>query len=230
MLSALPAGKQLGFGADQDLDYLRLVHELTGTLSVALLNLDQYNRTGSQASLGRLKANLRLIEDYLNDARQQIKDEREDLPFSVDQALSELVNNFRSLGDSLNVDIEYQNPDNHLLVGSEVRFKQLVSIVIRNALEAYIDQGLDVRKIELSVNTTGDYIVIEVRDYGPGIKKSEQQQIFKPFYSTKPSSSGLGIGLSLVQLSINEDFSGRIELISRPKLGSIFKLYFRLVS
>lgn len=56
-------------------------------------------------------------------------------------------------------------------------------------------------------------LLIRVRDNGPGIPHSAQDQVFKPFFSTK--SSGTGVGLSVCQ-DIALAHGGRISFVSRP--------------
>jgi signal transduction histidine kinase len=49
----------------------------------------------------------------------------------------------------------------------------------------------------LSTKLEGNKVVISVRDNGPGIPKNILDKIFQPFFTTKPTGQGTGLGLSL---------------------------------
>ena len=51
--------------------------------------------------------------------------------------------------------------------------------------------------IWVSTKKNGNSILISVRDNGPGIPQKILDKIFQPFFTTKPSGEGTGLGLSL---------------------------------
>jgi two-component system cell cycle sensor histidine kinase/response regulator CckA len=63
--------------------------------------------------------------------------------------------------------------------------------------------------------------VIEVADTGTGIDPSIRDQVFLPYFTTKPADRGTGLGLSSVA-SIVQAHQGHIELVSEPGEGSRF--------
>jgi signal transduction histidine kinase len=71
----------------------------------------------------------------------------------------------------------------------------------------------------LTISARGDErgIVIEVSDTGIGIPASEMKNLFKPFYSTKPS--GVGLGLTYCKRTV-EAHKGSIELESKAGEGT----------
>lgn len=79
------------------------------------------------------------------------------------------------------------------------------------------------RKASLGAVTAGPYVVLEVADTGCGMDSTTQLRIFEPFYTTKKSTGGIGLGLSAVA-GIVASHSGAIDVISAPEQGSIFRL------
>ena len=71
----------------------------------------------------------------------------------------------------------------------------------------------------------GDYIRLSVHDDGPGVSADIVQQIFDPFYTTKPIGSGTGLGLSLI-LGFMQQSGGTVAVQTDADQGSIFHLYF----
>ncbi|MGB3212792.1 MAG: PAS domain S-box protein [Desulforhopalus sp.] len=71
----------------------------------------------------------------------------------------------------------------------------------------------------------GDYVMLTVSDNGHGIKQEDLDRIYEPFFTTKASGSGTGLGLSTVYgiLKQNNSF---IEVCSKIQLGTTVKIYF----
>ncbi|MBM7062184.1 PAS domain S-box protein [Pseudomonas sp. UL073] len=70
----------------------------------------------------------------------------------------------------------------------------------------------------------GQYVVLSVSDSGPGIEAAVCEHMFEPFFSTKASGQGSGMGLSLVHGIVHE-YSGHIHVASRLGEGSTFQIF-----
>ena len=67
----------------------------------------------------------------------------------------------------------------------------------------------------MGVQLSGDMLLIEVWDNGPGIPEELQDRIFEPFFTTKAPGSGLGLGLDTAQRIIRRH-RGYISVQSEP--------------
>lgn len=76
---------------------------------------------------------------------------------------------------------------------------QLWSQMIWNAIQAVSSKGT----ISIRSFKTTDAVIVEIEDSGIGIPAEHQSKIFMPFYSTKTSGDGLGLGLYLVKEIVN---------------------------
>ncbi len=70
----------------------------------------------------------------------------------------------------------------------------------------------------------GDYVVVSVRDTGGGIAPDILDQVFEPFFSTKPVGKGTGLGLSMVYGFVKQS-GGHVEIHSEPGPGTTVRLY-----
>jgi two-component system, NtrC family, sensor kinase len=75
--------------------------------------------------------------------------------------------------------------------------------------------------VTVSTKNLGDKIQIRVKDNGPGIPDSIQDKIFQPFFTTKPTGQGTGLGLSL-SYDIVKAHGGELKVETKEGEGSVF--------
>lgn len=73
----------------------------------------------------------------------------------------------------------------------------------------------------VSTKKEGDAVIISVRDNGPGIPEEIRDKIFQPFFTTKPTGQGTGLGLSL-SYDIVKAHGGDIKLETKEGEGTTF--------
>ena len=73
-------------------------------------------------------------------------------------------------------------------------------------------------------------VIITVSDNGPGIPADLKDKIFQPFFTTKPTGSGTGLGLSLSYDIITKGHGGRLELATEEGVGSKFTIEMPLTT
>jgi signal transduction histidine kinase len=73
----------------------------------------------------------------------------------------------------------------------------------------------------LSTKKVGDKVLISVKDNGPGIPQKILDKIFQPFFTTKPTGQGTGLGLSL-SYDIVKAHGGELKVETKEGEGSVF--------
>ena len=62
----------------------------------------------------------------------------------------------------------------------------------------------------------GEAVEVRVRDNGTGIAPEIRDQLFQPFFTTKPTGEGTGLGLSISWDIVTQQHGGSIEVDSQP--------------
>ncbi|HEY1807626.1 MAG TPA: ATP-binding protein [Acidobacteriaceae bacterium] len=129
-----------------------------------------------------------------------------DIPQSLDTTLTML----QSRLEKVEIERRYE-PGLPRISAYASELNQVWMALLENALDAMHDQG----KLALSVHLSGDFLVTEIWDNGPGIPAENQARIFEPFFTTKAPGSGLGLGLDTAQRIVRQH-RGYIHVQSEP--------------
>ncbi len=131
-------------------------------------------------------------------------------------------------------------PDTGTILADPTQVHQVVINLCTNAAHALEEAGslLEVSLEEVEFNdedlskylkiNQGKYIQLTVRDNGCGMDANIKDRMFDPYFSTKETSKGAGIGLSVVQ-GIVERFNGTILVSSEPGKGTTIKVLFPVI-
>jgi signal transduction histidine kinase len=90
------------------------------------------------------------------------------------------------------------------------------------ALESSLTAASFIPTIKISTELIDNWVVIRISDNGTGIEKEVTQQIFNPFFTTKPVGKGTGLGLSISYQIIVESHKGQLKCNSIPGIGTEF--------
>jgi signal transduction histidine kinase len=101
--------------------------------------------------------------------------------------------------------------------GDPERLQQVFLNLFLNAADAMRDRG----ELRIALRGTPTEATIEVTDTGPGIAKEDVARVFDPFFSTKPSGEGTGLGLSVAR-SIVADHGGSLDVRNEADAGATF--------
>jgi two-component system osmolarity sensor histidine kinase EnvZ len=150
----------------------------------------------------------KMLNEYLQFASTDARDKTETFD------LSELVKNINN---------KYENPNIINDFDSQIYFngrKNLIQRCINNLIDNSLKYG---KKIVVKIKKQNSNIIISIDDDGPGIPKSEYQNIIKPFYkidkSRSDSKSSVGLGLT-ISSGIAKSHGGDINF-EKSKLGGL---------
>jgi len=193
-----------------------VAHDFNNILTGILGNLELLERRAGKAGIadfadylkGARSAALRgvdLTQRLLAVSGHQNLDPRE---FSTSTAIDEMADLLRAtLGDDIRVEIVHQE-DVWPVFADQAQFEESLLNLARNAREAMPEGGvlriedagtkLDADAVTGLEIEAGDYVAVTLRDTGTGMTDEVAARAFEPFFSTKNSGAGAGLGLAAV--------------------------------
>jgi len=143
------------------------------------------------------------------------RDESVDLDECVRAALTIANNELKFKADVIYDPVELPS-----IRGNTAQITQVLVNLLVNAAQAIEGKG----RIHVETEVEGRFVIVRVRDTGCGIEPRHLDQLFTPFFTTKPVGSGTGLGLSISQ-GLVESHGGHIQVESEPGQGSRFSIH-----
>ncbi|HOH30682.1 MAG TPA: ATP-binding protein, partial [Candidatus Hydrogenedentes bacterium] len=151
-----------------------------------------------------------IVSSFLSLAREtELKRE----PVEMDALLGECLRLFQQDAEAREVRLvgDFHAKGVELMLDPK-QWKRAVLNIILNALEACPPGG----RVRVLSRRGDTHCEIEIRDDGPGIPKDALEQVFDPYFTTKPGGTGLGLSITR---GIVEEHGGTIDISSSPEWG-----------
>lgn len=175
---------------------LRQIGELTGRMASIISHLKAYARGARRAP-----ENVAL-QPAINDALALVAPRRQ----------------------TMNVELLRDLPDADIWVqAGETRLRQILANLLSNALDA-LSEKAPPRRIWLTAHQTPERVILSLRDNGPGFSAEALAHAREPFFTTKTSAKGLGLGLAICDTLLRA-LGGHLELDNHHEGGAFVQLH-----
>lgn len=164
------------------------------------------------------------IEEFSINTKQQIHHMRDTIDgfldffspnkekkkFLVSSSLEHALELLSSEISKNNVQVNKEIIDDFSLLGIEMELGQVFMNLINNSIEAFNENSLEDRKVDIKAYFKDEKNYIEIFDNAGGIKEEKLEKIFDPYYTTK--ATGTGVGLYMVKLVVKNSLHGNLKL------------------
>jgi len=235
----LEAIERLAGGVAHDFNNQLTVVKACTQFLLAKLPSGHPGRRDAERINATVDTSARLIRQLLNFSRPQPIETR---PESLAALVNEMVPMLRvMLGDRFRLEVR-NAADLWPVRADRARIEQAVMNLVANARDAMspgsgsgVGDTVTVETANVTLASMehglvedvrpGNYVVLTVRDNGPGIAPNVREHIFEPFFTTKQIGKGAGMGLATV-FGIVKQHGGHINCVSEPDGGTAFRIYF----
>ncbi|WP_121627011.1 sensor histidine kinase [Poseidonibacter antarcticus] len=199
--------------------------ELSGIL-MELETATRFKKVNDEHILNSIEKSDKTIEfmsNTIDDFRNFYKPDKKKENFNILQSCQKAVNLINaSLADSL-VELSINVKKDKNIYGYPREFSQVILNLISNAKDILEEKSIKNPKIELSISSKGMLSIIKVKDNAGGIKEENLDLIFDPYFSTKDSTKGTGLGLYISKLIIERNMGGELSVYN-DKDGAVFQI------
>ena len=166
---------------------------------------------------------IEFMSNTIDDFRNFYKPDKIKEEFLVSQACSKAINiidaTLKNFGIKLNVNIK----NDKKVYGYPTEFAQVILNLLSNAKDILVEKEIKNPRIDMSIDSKGVLSIITIKDNAGGIDEKNQELIFDPYYSTKDSSKGTGLGLYISKLIIERNMGGELSVYNDEE-GAVFKI------
>ena len=190
--------------------------------AIRWLSRDPPNVDEVVQALGRIVRDAARAGDVVHRVRELTKKSPpRDEHVDINDVIREVIDFTRSEAAKNGVSVETEfASDLPLVLGDRVELQQVILNLTLNAVEAMSGVSGRPRSLQIATRRNEGEALVSVRDTGPGLPPDVQENLFKAFFTTKPT--GLGLGLSICR-SIVEARGGRMSASANSPHGAVFQ-------
>lgn len=171
-----------------------------------------------QGRAENLDAFIRKIADYSKNSQLEVK--REEI--ALRKLLRDNLENFRFYPHAPSIRVLLEVPDSVTIRSDSFRLQEVFGNLISNAFKYYDPAKPSFVRIACDENE--DMVSVIIEDNGLGMREEELPRIFEMFYRANREAQGTGLGLYIVQETLQK-LQGRIEVESVYGKGSVFRVH-----
>jgi PAS domain S-box-containing protein len=161
----------------------------------------------------------------------------------LDSTLTILNNRLKGRGDRAAIEVHRDYGKLPLVDCYPGKLNQVFMNVLANAIDAIDEHSEAIAArdggaggarsrgritIQTALQSGDEWVMISIRDNGPGIPEAARSRLFDPFYTTKPVGKGTGLGLSISYQVVTENHGGQLICESQMGEGTEFRILIPL--
>ncbi len=169
------------------------------------------------------------MSNTIKDFRNFFKPEKEKVIFDITGPIDHALSILRPLLDVKSIQVNSSLEGSLFIEGFPNELEQSLINIINNAKDALLENDAEKEKIiNISLTQKSSKVRLIIEDNGQGVPEEIIEKIFDPYFSTKTEKNGMGIGLYMTKLIIEEHMNGTIN-VENTKDGARFIIEFFIV-
>lgn len=174
--------------------------------------LEGYNKEFYDEQLEKISGLTQYLSKTIDDFRKFFKEEKEKTSTSLEDIVADSLYIIESILVSKGIELEIEYLCNEKILSYPKELKQVVLNLLKNTQEAIEEKKISNPKINIKTYKDKKNFYLEIKDNAGGIEEDIKEKIFDPYFTTKDTLNGTGLGLYMSKKIIQEYCNGDIKV------------------
>ncbi len=200
-------------------------------LSLTLFNMKKAHLKNDEKNAKQLYEDSKFIianmSKTIDDFSNFFNPQKQRRPFKIKDAINEALLILKKAIEKENINIKIEVPKDYEVLGISNELSQVLINLIQNAKDAFIYKDIVQKEIKITLNQSiiddKKYVLLQIQDNAQGIDEDIVEKIFEPYFTTKHSSQGTGLGLFMSKMIIEKSLDGNLNY-QKTTQGSLFTI------
>ena len=191
------------------------------------------NTKSINESLDAIVKNTKTLSNTIDDFRNFFKKDKTKIDFKIEDTIERVLILMQATLKMKNITV-VKDIDSCKFYGLENELTQALLNILNNAKDALLLSNEEEKYIFITVKDNSKELIIKIKDNANGIDPKIINRVFEPYFTTKFSSNGTGIGLYMTQSIIVKNMNGKIKVSNkeyeykkRKFVGAEFEIVLR---
>jgi signal transduction histidine kinase len=159
----------------------------------------------------------------IDDFRNFFKPDKQKVYFYIEDSCYEAISLIGASIKNYNITLNKKIKCNCEIYGYKREFAQVLLNLMSNAKDALIQKEIKKPTIDLEVDYIDGYSIVTIKDNAGGVNTEHMDLIFEPYFTTKGSLQGTGLGLYMSKMIIEKNMGGELSVENKDD-GAVFKV------
>jgi len=170
---------------------------------------------------------LNYMSNTIDDFKNFFKPSKQKEDFVVLEACTDALSIVYSSLNDFGIHINKSFEKDIIINGYPREFAQVILNILLNCKDVFEDRKTTKPMIDFSISKKGSYVYIILKDNAGGIKEENIDVIFEPYFTTKSSLKGTGLGLYMSNMIIENNMHGKLN-VRNEEQGALFEIILKV--
>ncbi len=215
-------GELIAMIAHQWRQPLSSISAISANMQLSLALNENIDKTELQGELLNIDERVTLLSHTIDDFRNFYNTNKERSFFDLSDTINQAIEILNPSLHNAQIKLHFQNQLKQPLKSLESELIQVLINIIKNAIDILSERDQE-REIWINAFEEKESVYIFIEDNAGGIDKKIHTKIFNPYFSTKKEKNGMGLGLYMSKLIIQEHCKGMLQ-VSNTDQGALFSI------
>ena len=215
-------GEMLGMIAHQWRQPLNAIATSIAKLELQVI-LEQYDKNLFAQNLANITRVIEHLNTTIEDFRNFFKMDKDKQKISYEELVDDVFNIIKVSVENRGIKLETDFRCNLKFYTYSNELEHVILNLIKNAEDILLEREVENPLIKIATYFQDKTYILEISDNGGGVPNQIIDKIFDPYFSTKKSKDGTGIGLNMSKTIIEEHCGGKLTIFNND-LGAVFKI------